>query len=164
MILGLTPLGFFHTLISLVAVAAGAYALFRDRKITWDNQVGKLYVITTLIVCITGFGIFQHGGFGNAHVLGVLTLIVIVIAFLARKNINAFGRLSPYIETVSFSLTFFFHIVPAITETATRLPVGMPIASSPEDPIIQGAVGVCFLLFVVGAVVQVRRMRTENRE
>ena len=155
---GLTSLGVFHTAISLIAVAAGAFALIRDKKITWDNTVGKVYIISTVIVCLTGFGIFQHGGFGKPHALGVITLVVLAIAFAAGKK-TLFGRYSPYIETVSFSMTFFFHIVPAITETATRLPRDAPLASSPDDPNIQMAIGICFVLFAIGAVLQARSLR-----
>ncbi|HLZ17565.1 MAG TPA: hypothetical protein VKQ08_11020 [Cyclobacteriaceae bacterium] len=159
MIFGLTPLGLFHTAISLVAVAAGAIALIRDGKITWDNFLGKAYVVTTVVVCLTGFGIFQHGGFGKPHALGVLTLAVLAVIFAASRK--HFGRYSPYLERVGYSMTFFFHIVPGITETATRLPVDGPLASSPDDPAIQKAVGICFILFLIGALLQLRKLRTK---
>ena len=141
-----------------MAVATGAFALIRDRKIMWDNGVGKTYLIATIVVCLTGFGIFQHGGFGKPHALSVITLVVIVVAFAAGKKTMLFGRFSPYIETVGYSMTFFFHIVPGITESVTRLPLDAPLASSPEDPRIQMAIGICFLLFVIGAILQVRTL------
>ena len=156
---GLTPLGIVHTIISLVAVAAGAIALVRDRKITWHNPLGKIYVIATEIVCLTGFGIFQHGGFGKPHELGIITLVVLAIAFVAGGKTKVFGKFSPYIETVGYSMTFFFHIVPGITETATRLPLDAPLAASPEDPNIQMAIGIAFLLFLIGAYFQVKAIR-----
>ena len=68
---GLTSLGTVHTAISLIAVATGFVALLRDRGIAWQNALGKTYVITTVLTCLTGFGIFQHGGFGKPHALGV---------------------------------------------------------------------------------------------
>ena len=156
---GLTPLGIFHTAISLIAVATGAIALIRDGKITWDKPVGKTYVVATIIVCLTGFGIFQHGGFGKPHVLGILTLFVLGVVFAAGKKNKPFGWLSPYIETVGYSMTFFFHVIPGITETATRLPQGAPLASGPDDPNIQTAIGVSFLLFLIGATLQARNLR-----
>lgn len=160
MIFGLTPLGVFHTLISLVAVATGAISLIRNGKISWDNSLGKTYVVTTIIVCLTGFGIFQHGGFGKPHALGVITLIVLGVVYAANRK--SFGKLSAYIETIGYSMTFFFHIVPAITETATRLPLDAPLASSPEDPNIKMAIGISFVLFLIGAIVQVRKMRATS--
>jgi len=157
---GLTSLGVFHTLISLVAVATGAISLIRDGKISWNNSLGKIYVVTTIIVCVTGFGIFQHGGFGKPHVLGIITLITLGVVWAASKG--SLGKASLYIERVGYSLTFFFHIVPAITESATRLPLDAPLASSPDDPRIQMAIGICLVLFLIGAVLQVRKMRTEK--
>lgn len=153
---GLTTLGLIHTIISLFAVAAGFVALLRDGKITWDNSLGKFYVITTILVCLTGFGIFQHGGFGKPHALGILTLIVLAIAFGTG---NSSGKLAPYIQTFCYSLTFFFHWVPAITETSTRLPLDAPLASSPDDPRIQAAIGVCLVLFIIGTTVQITMLR-----
>src|SRR5258708_38526278 len=156
---GLTPLGIFHTVVSLVAVAAGAVAFIRDGKISWENFLGKIYVVTTIIVCITGFGIFQHGGFGKPHALGIITLLVLGGVYAANKK--SFGKSSPYVEIVGYSMTFFFHIVPGITESATRLPLDAPLASSPEDPRIKMAIGICFVLFVIGALLQVRKMRAQ---
>ena len=73
MFYGLTPLGIVHTAISLVAVAAGLVSLFRYREISPATRAGRAYVIATVLTCLTGFGIFQHGGFGKPHVLGVVT-------------------------------------------------------------------------------------------
>jgi uncharacterized membrane protein len=154
-----TPLGIIHTAISIIALLTGVIALIRDRKISWDNTVGKIYVVTTILTCVTGFGIFQHGGFGKAHVLGVITLLVLVIAFVSGSKTRLFGRWSPYIETVSYSLTFFFHLIPTITETTTRLPVSAPLESDPNAPAIQTAIGICFLLFLLGATLQVLKLR-----
>ena len=58
-----------------------------------------------------------------------------------------------------YSLTFFFHWIPGITETTSRLPPGAPLTTGPDDPRVQGAVGVAFVLFLIGATLQVKRMR-----
>ena len=154
---GLTSLGIFHTAISLIAVATGATALVRNGKISWENSLGKIYVITTVVTCLTGFGIFQHGGFGKPHALGVITLVVLAVIFAAQNN--AFKSYSAYVVTVGYSLTFFFHIIPGITETTSRLPADAPLTSGPDDPNIKMAIGICFVLFLIGAVLQVRKMR-----
>jgi uncharacterized membrane protein len=156
--LGLTPLGAIHTAISLIAVAAGIIALVRDKEISPKNGVGKIYVIATVLTCLTGFGIFQHGGFGKPHALGIITLIVLGVAYVAGYT-KLYGRLSPYIETVSYSATFLFHMIPGITETTTRFPLGAPLLPNAEAPALQAASGVLFVLFLIGAALQVRRLR-----
>ncbi len=84
--LGLTTLGIIHTGISLIAVAAGIVAFVREKEITSRNGVGKLYIWTTVLTCLTGFPIMQHGGFGKPHSLGVITLFVLAVAAVAGKG------------------------------------------------------------------------------
>lgn len=156
--LGLTPLGTFHTAISLIALFAGFVALWRDKEISTRNVPGQVFVAGTVISCLTGFGIFQHGGFGNPHILAIVTLIVLGVAFAAER-LAAFGRVSRYVATVSYSLAFFFHFIPGTVETLVRLPAGAPYLSNPDDPKAQPIIGVFFLLFLIGATLQVLRLR-----
>src|SRR5436190_23055118 len=82
---GLTSLGTGHTAFSLVAVAFGLYLLLRYREITARALAGKVYVVATLVTVLSGFGIFQHEGFGKPHTLGVITLVV--LAWRLRRPI-----------------------------------------------------------------------------
>ena len=155
---GLTSLGVIHTAISLVAVAAGLIALLRDKQITSGNRLGQVYFVTTLLTAVTGFGIFQHGGFGKPHALGILTLLVLVVIMVAYRT-QFYGRWSRVVEVVGYSATFLFHMIPAVTETTTRLPLGAPLLPSAEAPALQVATAVMGLLFLIGAYFQVRRLR-----
>jgi len=159
--LGLTTLGIIHTAISLVALAAGIVALIRYKEIPPKSIVGMLYIWTTVLTCLTGFPIMQHGGFGKPHVLGIITLVVLAAAALAGRS--KFGSASRYVEVVSYSATFFFHWIPTVVETTTRLPVGAPLITNRDGPELQAATGVLFLLFLIGATLQVLRIRTMNR-
>jgi hypothetical protein len=72
------------------------------------------------------------------------------------------GRASLYVETLSYSITLVFHMIPAITETSTRLPLGAPRLASPEAPELKAATGVLLLLYIIGGALQVRRIRARN--
>lgn len=159
---GLTSLGTFHTAVSLIAVAAGVIALARYKKIAPDTRPGWVYLWTTVVVCLTGFGIFQHGGFGKAHVLGILTLLVLGLAAVARR-FRLFGWASPYVEVVSYSTTFFFHMIPGVTETATRLPLSAPLVSSPDSPALQAVIGTLGTIWLIGVLLQVQWLRRQSR-
>ena len=150
---GLTTLGAIHTAISLVALAAGIVSIVRFGEIAAGRTVGRVYVWATVLTCLTGFGIFQRGGFGAPHMLG--------IAALADSG-RLFGGWSRYVATVAFSTTLFFHMIPGLTETFTRLPAGAPLFTSPEDPALQRTVGVFFVLLVIGCILQVRRLRARG--
>ncbi len=160
MFYGLTQLGVIHTAISLIAVAAGIIAFFRYGRISPANTAGKVYIVTTILTCLTGFGIFQHGGFGKPHALGIITLVVLAMAAVAGRT-ALFGRASRYVETVLYTMTFLFHMIPAITETSTRLPFGAPLLPNADAPELKTATGVLLVLFVLGAAYQVWRMRGE---
>ena len=160
--LGLTTLGTFHTAIAFIALGAGFVALFRYKEISLRTMAGQIYVLTTVVVCVTGFGIFQHGGFGKPHILGIITLAVLGVAAIAGYT-RLFGRLSPYVEIVSYSATFFFHMIPTITEGSNRLPPGAPLLTSPDAPELQTATAILFVVFLIGATLQVQRIRAANR-
>src|SRR5882672_1309300 len=128
---GLTTLGTGHTAFSLVAVAVGLYLLLRYKEISPRTLAGKVYIITTVVTALSGFGIFQHGGFGKPHALGILTVIVIAVALVAGYT-SLYGKWSRAVETVSYSLTFLFHMIPGATETTTRLPSGKPIFANAD--------------------------------
>ena len=161
MIYGLTYLGVIHTAISLVAVAAAVIAFFRDREIIAASTLGKVYIWATVVTCLTGFGIFQHGGFGKPHALGIITLLVLGIAWVAGTT-KVLGRASPYVETLGYSINFLFHMIPAITETSTRLPLGAPLLPNADAPELKAATGVLLLIYVIGAVLQARRIRARH--
>src|SRR2546425_12714741 len=82
---GLTPLGTFHTAISLIAVVAGFIALARDREISTRSAAGSLFFWGTVITCLTGFGIFRHGGLGDPHAVGVPTRLGVVVGAAAPR-------------------------------------------------------------------------------
>jgi len=155
---GLTPLGTVHTAISLVALAAGLIALLRDRAISPRNTLGQVYLWSTVLTCLTGFGIFRHGGFGPPHVLGIVTLLVLALATVADRTALFRGG-SIYVVTIAYSTTYFFHMIPGLNETFTRVPIGAPLFTGPDDPALQKVIGVFFVLLVIGCVLQVRRLR-----
>ena len=155
---GLTPLGLAHTAISLVALVAGIAALVRFGEIPARHALGRTYVWATVLTCLTGFGIFRHGGFGAPHALGVFTLLVLAVAALAGRT-GIFGRASRYVETIAYSVTLFFHMIPGVTETFTRFPIGAPLFTGPDDPALQKVFGVFFLILLIGCTLQVRRLR-----
>ena len=155
----LTALGVFHTLLSLVCVVAAFMALYKDRAVNPHTGIGRFYLVTLLVTTITGFPIFRTGKVGPPHILGVVILVVLAVAWLAQKT-ALLGRSSPYVAAVSYSFTVFLLMMPTFTETLTRVPPGAPwVAGGPEAPIFPPLYAALFVIFLVGAARQVRAMR-----
>ncbi len=53
-------------------------------------------------------------------------------------------------------------MIPAVTETSTRLPLGAPLLPNADAPQLQAAAGVMFVLFLIGATLQVMRLRKKS--
>ncbi len=151
-------LGWFHTGIAIVALITGVYSLAKFKVIQLEHTTSRIYLICTLIAAITALMIFRHGGFGPAHGLAVLTLVALFVGMLAAKT-NMFGKFSPYIQATSFSATFLFHMIPAITDGLMRLPVDAPIVTSIEDPLLRGFYLAFLIIYVAGLSLQIRWLR-----
>ena len=100
----------------------------------------------------------RHGGFGPAHGLAVLTLAALLVGTIAAK-MTVFGKFSPYVQATSYSATFLFHMIPAITDGLMRLPVDSPIVTNIEDPLLRGFYLAFLAIYVVGLGLQIRLLR-----
>ncbi len=154
----LTPLGAFHTGLALLAVLAGVVALVRHGVITARTTAGIWYIRLTAATCVTALFLFRHGGFGAPHALAVATLVVLAITYLLESIAIPSGPVR-YVVALGNSLTLFFHYVPALTEVGTRLPPGHPAFTGPDDPLLQRLYVAGFLVYVLGAAIQVRHIR-----
>ena len=154
----ITPLGWFHTALGIIALASGLMCLIRYRFISTDHRSGLVYIAATFITAVTALGIYNQGGFGVAHVLGLLTLAALAVGGIAEKT-NVFGGLSRYLQAISYSATFLFHMIPAITDGLMRLPVGNPVVTSIEDPLLRGFYLAFLVTYVMGVLVQVMAIR-----
>lgn len=153
----LSTLGIVHTLISLIAVGAAVASFATHGRVLPDRRTGRIYIAFTVLSCLTSLGIFAHGGFGKPHALAVITLVTLLVATLAQR-VSLFGHAAPAVETVAFSATFLFHLIPAATETLTRLPREAPLFDNADAPGLQALIGSLFLCFLAGSWFQLRRM------
>lgn len=149
------PLGWFHTIMGITALISGAMALIKHKEITLQTRAGQIYLATTLITAGTAMGIFQHGEFGPGHALAVMTLLALAVGTLAAST-NLFGKLSRYVRAICFSATLLFHCIPAVTDGLLRLPVGNPVLTSIEDPVLKMCYLVLLILFLIGISFQLR--------
>ena len=157
----ISPLGWFHTIIAIVAIISGIVALAKYKYIQFSQTSGKIYIICTLIAAATALMIYQHGAFGPAHVLGVLTLIALGGGVLCEFT-NIFGKLSKYLQTLGYSATFMFHAIPAVTDATLRLPVGNPLITNPESPVLMTLYLIILVSFIVGYTAQVLWLRKQT--
>lgn len=147
--LGLTPLGAFHTAVSLLAIAAGAWALARDGVIVPGNRLGKLYLAATVITAATGLMIFVHNSFRIGHWFALLTLAAVATGLLATAT-PLFGRASRYVQAFFLSSTFLIHMITGSAETLTRLPPAAPLITAANAYVFTYIFVALVALFLLG--------------
>lgn len=149
------PLGWFHTVMGVVALLSGATALVAFREISPASRSGRIYLLTTLLTAGTALFIFQRGVFGPGHALAILTLGALLAGTVAATT-RFFGRFSRHVQAISYSGTLLFHCIPAITDGLLRLPVGNPVLTTIDDPVLKVAYLCLLLLYLVGVAFQLR--------
>jgi len=152
----LSILGIFHTIVSVLAIFAALFALFKYGKIN-PAKGGKLYIWLTVITCITGLPIMKTGHPTPGHFLAIIILAVLPIAIYAPK-IKLFGKASGYVQIFIMSFTLLLSMIPL-----TRLPISGPIAADPGADIIKLFLGVWVLIFVVGLARQLFKYRLSQK-
>jgi hypothetical protein len=88
----------------------------------------------------------------------VLILATLVVAAIAGRT-RLFGRFAAYVRTVAYSATVFFLSISTVTETLTRLPPSDPVIASADAPIFKILYLALLILFLIGAVLQIRKLR-----
>ena len=157
----MTLFGWFHTTIAVLALISGLYTLVVYKVITPGPRTGKLYLLCTFIAAATALMIYKHGGFGPGHALAVLTLLALASGFLVTK-IPAFAKIAAFAQAMFFSATLLFHMIPAITDGLLRLPVGDPVLTDPQDPLLKKFYAAFFVVFLVGYALQFRWLRKQK--
>lgn len=154
----MTALGWFHTVMGILAIGTAVFTLRRDHFISLDSFSGRIYLLITVVVAGTALMIFNQGGFGVGHILAVMTLAAVGVGVLLERR-PLLGRFSIYLQTAAYSATLLFHMVPAITDFLRRLPVGDPFVQSLDAPLVR-AFHLAFLaLFGLGVLWQWRALR-----
>lgn len=156
----LSVLGIIHTAISIIALLVAWYALYRSGKIDPATGPGKLYVLLTIVTCVTGFPIMKTGHLTAGHFTAIIILVLLPFGVYAYR---IFGKAAKYVQVIIMSTTLFLSMVPAIVETLTRLPISSPVATGPNDPIIQNSLLILFILYVGGVIYQVIKIKKRGK-
>ena len=150
----ITVLGWFHTVIGIIALLSAFYTIARFKVIRTDTRSGQIYLVCTFVAAATALMIYNQGGFGPAHILAVLTLAALLGGIIVTK-VAIFAPVARYLEALCFSGTILFHMLPAITDGLRRLPVGDPVVDRFDDPLLMRFFILFLVLFVVGYIAQV---------
>jgi hypothetical protein len=158
MLLGLSTVAFIHSLLSLVALVAGVVVVagLLGSRITpgWTG----LFFVTAIATSATGFGL-PSDGFGASQWTGVLSLVVLAVALLARYGFHLAG-VWRRIYAVSLVIALYFLVLVLIAQVFKKVPALAAVAPTQSEPPFTVTQLVALVLFVVLAIAAARKFRT----
>jgi len=152
--MGISPLGWLHTLGSLPAIPLAAYMLVRHGRIVPASRAGRAYFWFMLLGVLTVYPIAHQP---ISSIIATVTLAVLLLGYGISRWPMA-KRFGKYIETISLSISVFLLMVPTVSESLRRLPVGDPLVTDLKDPLLLGVQGALFLALIVGIPLQMRAL------
>jgi uncharacterized membrane protein len=159
--MSLSPIGIFHTLIGIIALISGFMILWKNKRISFVPELGKIYLISTFITAASSLTIFKHGSFNPAHALAILTLLAVVVGMGFEKTV-LFKSWNKYMVNLCYSSTILFHLIPTATEILTRFPMDAPLVNSLNDPLLHKTFLAIFIVFMVFLILQMKWLRSKK--
>lgn len=159
MILGMSLAAFtqFHVILSLVGIAAGILVVIGMWKSERMPYTTALFLATTIATSVTGF-MFPFVKVGPPHVFGVISLVLLTFTLLALYRHRLAGRSrATYIVTAIISL--YLNAFVGVVQAFLKIPALHALAPHGNEPPFAVAQGLLLLMFIVAAVVAVRRFR-----
>jgi hypothetical protein len=131
----------FHVVISLAAILAGFVVVrgfFTGRGLAGWNA---FFLVTTIATSVTGF-LFPFHGFTPAHYVGILSLIILAIALLARYR--SWRRVYVITALIALYLNMFVLVV----QTFLKVPALHALAPKGAEPPFAIAQTTVLLVFI----------------
>lgn len=157
MIYGLTTFAWVHTILSLVGLVAGlvvVVGLLGSKKLGgWT----ALYLASAVATNVTGFG-FPFDRFQDSHWVGVISLVVLAAAILARY-VFRFAGAWRWIYALGAVLGLYFLVFVGIAQLFKKVPAlaaMAPTLSEPPFAITQLAVTAIFVVLAIAAAIKFR--------
>jgi hypothetical protein len=158
MILGMSPMVFVHVLLSLVGIAAGLVVLLGMFSAKRMDGMTALFLSTTVLTSLTGFILPAHKLLPS-HIIGVLSLIALAVALVARyPKQMAGGWRRGYV--ISASISLYFNVFVLIAQAFMKAPALHAMAPTGSEPPFLVAQATVMVVFILLTVVAVKKFRT----
>ena len=148
-----------HVLISLLGIASGFVVLYG--LITGKSMANwsAVFLASTVATSATGF-LFPFEKLLPSHIIGILSLLVLSVAILARYGFRlAPGWRSAYV--ISSIVALYFNVFVLIVQMFRRIPFLKAIAPTQSEPPFFVAQLIVLAAFVYLAIAATKRFRNQ---
>lgn len=146
-----------HTVLSLIGILAGVVVLFgmfgSNRLPGWT----AVFLAATVLTCMTGF-LFPRDHILPSHIVGIITLVVLVIAIVALYVYHLVGSWR-WIYVASAVVALYLNVFVAVVQAFLKVPFVNALAPTQSEPPFAIAHAIVLLIFIALGVAAVRSFR-----
>jgi hypothetical protein len=158
--MGLPTFTLLHVLISLLGIGSGlivAFGLLTARRLDFWTSV---FLWSTILTSATGF-LFPFHGFLPSHGVGILSLVVLAVALLARYKMRLAGPWR-WVYVLCASVALYFNVFVLVIQLFLKVPALKALAPTQSEPPFVVAQVTVLALFVALTILGTTRFRGEQ--
>ena len=150
----------FHVALSLIGIGSGFVVIWgfltAKRLDTWT----AIFLPSTILTSVTGF-MFPIDGFTPGHAVGILSLLALGVAVVARYPMRMAGRwrISYVVATV---ISQYFNFAVLIIQSFQKVPALQALAPTQAEPPFLVIQLIALALFIFLVAVSIMRFRPES--
>jgi hypothetical protein len=148
-----------HVIISLVGIGSGFIVMFGMLSARRLNGWTVLFLLTTVLTSVTGFG-FPYTHVTPGIKVGVISLVVLLIAILARYSFHMAGSWR-WIYVVTAIIAQYLNVFVLVVQSFEKVPALHAMAPTGSEPPFLVAQLVVMALFIVLTIFAVRKFHPE---
>jgi K+-transporting ATPase A subunit len=149
-----------HVVISLIGILSGLVVMFGLLVGQKLNRWTAVFLISTVATSLTGF-IFPFHGPTPAIVVGIISLVLLAVAILARYARHLAGHWR-WIYVVSAMIALYLNVFVLVVQLFQKVPALKALAPTQSEPPFAVTQLVALALFVLLTIFAVIRFRDEQ--
>jgi hypothetical protein len=149
-----------HTIISIVAILAGALALRDIFRAKASSPSISAFLILAIAASATGFVLPLHG-VSPAVVIAIVALAVLIAVLVSKRHLGR-SRSPRWIYVGGLVASEYLLIFVGVVQAFTKIPALKIVAPTQSEPPFAAAQGIVLVAFVVIGVLAVRAFRPQG--
>ena len=150
----MTPFTLVHVIISLVGIISGFVVIDGFLKAKRLDGWNALFLVMTVATSVTGF-FFPRNGVTPAQIVGGISLLLLVVAILARYQMR-FSGAGRWLYVVTALLAQYFNFAVLIIQSFQKIGPLKALAPTQSEPPFLIAQGAALVLFVLLGIFSLR--------
>ena len=159
MILGMTTFTLVHVVLSLIGIGSGFVVIFGLLNGKRLDGWTALFLATTVATSVSGFG-FPFDHLLPSHKVGILSLMVLLVAILARYVFHLAGAWRR-VYAISAVVALYFNVFVGVVQAFLKVPALRALAPQQTEPPFLVTQLVVLVIFVLIGIMAAKRFRDE---